>query len=204
MRVEVLLFDGFDELDSLAPYEVFGHARRSGDVEVTLVTATGQDEIVGGHGVRIGNLRRWTPESADVLVIPGGGASRHGPGVQAELESGVIPRRLSEIMSRAGEGFILASVCSGSLLIAAAGLLKDRPATTHHSVFDKLTGYGARLTHARVVDDGDIVTAGGVTSGIDLALHVIDRKLGSQAALDVETSMEYERRGTVWRQPQLV
>jgi transcriptional regulator GlxA family with amidase domain len=199
MRIEVLVYDGFDELDSLGPYEVFRHASRSTDLELSLVTATGQPQVSGNNGVRLTDLREWTPENADILVVPGGGATRPGPGLRAELENGGIPKRLKEIMDQAPDDFILASVCSGSLLIAAAGLLDGRPATTHHSVYDKLTGYGAVLTHARVVDDGDIVTAGGITSGLELALHLIDRTLGSPVALRVEAVMEYERRGTVWR-----
>jgi transcriptional regulator GlxA family with amidase domain len=199
MQVQVLVFDGFDEMDALAPYEVFRHASRVGDAEVALVTATGQPTVTGGTGVQLAGLTEWTPERADVLIVPGGGATRGGPGVRAELEDGTLPKQLAAIKQQAGAGFVLASVCSGSLLLAGAGLLDGRPATTHHTVWDQLTGFGAVATHARVVDDGDIVTAGGVTSGLDLALHLLDRLAGSALALAVETEMEYERRGIVWR-----
>ncbi|GAA1700864.1 DJ-1/PfpI family protein [Fodinicola feengrottensis] len=199
MRVEVLIYDGFDELDSLGPYEVFRHASRATEFDLSLVTSTGQAEVTGGNGVTFSHLREWTPQDADILVIPGGGAGRPGPGLRAELEKGVLPKQLREIKDNASDDFILASVCSGSVLIAAAGLLEGRPATTHHSAREKLVSYGAVLTNARVVDDGDIVTAGGITSGFELALHLIDRELGSTYAIQVEATMEYERRGTVWR-----
>jgi transcriptional regulator GlxA family with amidase domain len=203
IKVEVLVYDGFDELDSLGPYEVLRHASRLADLQLSLVTATGQAEVTGNNGVHLGKLREWTPEDADVLVLPGGGATRPGPGLRAELESGLIPKRLREVKDQASPEVIFASVCSGSLLMGAAGLLEGRPATAHHSVFDKLVEYGAVLTRARVVDDGDIVTAGGITSGLELGLHLVDRVLGASVALQVETVMEYERRGIVWRRPAL-
>jgi transcriptional regulator GlxA family with amidase domain len=85
------------------------------------------------------------------------------------------------------------------MLLAAAGLLEGRPAITHHGAIADLEVAGARVVHARVVDDGDIVTAGGVTSGLDLVLHLAERLFGSDAALAAERELEYERRGTVWR-----
>jgi transcriptional regulator GlxA family with amidase domain len=199
MRVQVLIFDGFDELDAIAPYEVFRHASRIEPIDLELVTFTGADEIVGGNGVRFGRLPRWTPEGADVLVIPGGGARRPGPGTRHEIEEGTLPRALEKIKADAPPEFVLTSVCSGSLLLGAAGVLTGRPATTHHTVWDTLIGFGAVATKARVVDDGDIVTAGGVTSGIDLALHLLARLASAELALAVEEEMEYERRGTVWQ-----
>jgi transcriptional regulator GlxA family with amidase domain len=199
MKVQVLVFDGFDEMDALAPFEVFRHASRIGEVDVTLVTSTGQSGVVGANGVELAGLSEWTPEKADVLLVPGGGATRSGPGVRAEIEAGRLPEQLAAIKHRAPSSFVLGSVCSGSILLGGAGVLEGRPATTHHSVWDQLTGYGAIATHARVVDDGDIVTAGGVTSGLDLALHLLDRLADAQLALAIEKEMEYERRGTVWR-----
>jgi transcriptional regulator GlxA family with amidase domain len=85
------------------------------------------------------------------------------------------------------------------MLVAAAGLLEGRPAITHHSAIDDLRAAGAEVIHARVVDAGDVITAGGVTSGLDLALHLVERDHGSAAALAAERELEYERRGIVWR-----
>ncbi len=80
-----------------------------------------------------------------------------------------------------------------------AGLLEGRHVVTHHLGMDVLDATGARAVDARVVDDGDLVSAGGVTSGLDLALYLLERELGSRIALAVEQLFAYERRGTVWR-----
>ena len=93
----------------------------------------------------------------------------------------------------------MASVCTGTMLLAADGLLTGRPAITHHVAIDDLKAAGAKVVHARVVDDGDVVTAGGVTSGLDLVLHLVERHWGAPLALAAERELEYERRGTVWR-----
>jgi transcriptional regulator GlxA family with amidase domain len=86
------------------------------------------------------------------------------------------------------------------MLLAAAGLLQGRPATTHHAALADLAATGARvIPAARVVDDDRTLTAGGVTSGLDLALWIVERFVSPAAAQDVERRMEYERRGTVWR-----
>ncbi len=93
-------------------------------------------------------------------------------------------------------GTTVAAVCTGGMLLSAAGLVRGRRAVTHHGALDELRENGAKvLPEARVVDDGDIVTAGGVTSGIDLALHLVERGWGMQLAEKVAEEMEYERRG---------
>ena len=92
----------------------------------------------------------------------------------------------------------VATVCGGSLALAMAGLLEGRHAVTHHLGMDVLEATGVNVVHARVVDDGDLVTAGGVTSGLDLALHLLQRSYGPRVALAIESLFAYERRGTVW------
>jgi len=92
----------------------------------------------------------------------------------------------------------VATVCGGSLALAMAGLLEGRNAVTHHLGLDVLDATGVNVVNARVVDDGDLVTAGGVTSGLDLALHLLQRSYGPRVALAVESLFAYERRGTVW------
>jgi len=92
----------------------------------------------------------------------------------------------------------VATVCGGSLALAMAGLLEGRHVVTHHLGMDVLDATGVNVVHARVVDDGDLITAGGVTSGLDLALHLLHRSYGPRVALAVESLFAYERRGTVW------
>jgi transcriptional regulator GlxA family with amidase domain len=102
----------------------------------------------------------------------------------------------------------VATVCGGSLALAMAGLIDGRHANTHHLGVDVLEATGAIPVAARVVDDGNLVSAGGVTSGLDLALHLLRRSYGPRIALAVETMFAFESRGTVWtdtgRLPQAV
>lgn len=196
MRAEIILFDGFDDLDAFAPYEVLRRAAQGGaDLTVDYVTADGAPEVASAYGV---TLR--TPRSLgepDLLVVPGGGwAARSAKGVWAEAERGVIPAALAAAHTR---GAIIATVCTGAMLASAAGLTRGRPATTHHAAIAALREAGAEIIEARVVDDGDLITAGGVTSGLDLALWLVERFFGSALAVAIERQMEYERRGIVWR-----
>ncbi len=93
----------------------------------------------------------------------------------------------------------VATVCGGSLVPAMAGLLEGRHATTHHLGIDMLDATGVHAVRARVVDDGDLVSGAGVTSGLDLSLYLLERELGPRIAHAVETLFAHERRGTVWR-----
>jgi transcriptional regulator GlxA family with amidase domain len=198
MYTWVLLYDGFDELDAIAPYEVLRSAVGPAGWQVELVTLDGAPEVTASHGLRISTGgRRLGDDRPDLLVVPGGGwAARAPQGARAEAERGVIPAALGELHQA---GTVLASVCTGAMLLAAAGLLQGRPAVTHHSAFADLQAHGATLVRARVVDDGEIITAGGVTSGLDLALWLIERFAGPEAAHAAEVRLEYERRGVVWR-----
>jgi transcriptional regulator GlxA family with amidase domain len=196
MRCEVLLYDGFDELDALAPWEVLeGVSRERDDLDIALVSLDGDAQVRASHGTII-TPHRALSDQVDVLVVPGGGwRERSKPGARTEYERGVLPTAIRE---RHENGALVASVCTGAMLLAAAGLLAGRPAITHHAAIADLEAAGAQVIHARVVDDGDIVTAGGVTSGLDLALHLVERHFGAFVALAAERELEYERRGTVW------
>lgn len=200
MRFDILLYGGFDELDALAPYEVLHSAAAAGaEFSVRLVTSPDMRTVTASHGSSIAphaRLDRAAPPNA--LVVPGGGWVGRAPvGARAEAERGEIPALLTDFHAR---GVILASVCTGAMLLAAAGLLRDRPVITHHSAIDDLAAAGANVVRARVVDAGSIVTAGGVTSGLDLALWLTERFASATIAAEVERRMEYERRGTVWRE----
>jgi transcriptional regulator GlxA family with amidase domain len=197
MRCEVLLYDGFDELDALAPWEVLSEVGRARDeVDVALVTLDGDAPVRASHGAVI-TPHRALSDHVDLIVVPGGGWNdRSRSGAWSEVERGVLP---AAIRARHEDGAVVTSVCTGAMLLAAAGLLTDRPAITHHVAIDDLKAAGAKIVHARVVDDGDVVTAGGVTSGLDLVLHLVERFWGAPLALAAERELEYERRGTVWR-----
>ncbi|MGW3565076.1 DJ-1/PfpI family protein [Streptomyces sp. NPDC000941] len=149
-----------------------------------------------GHRTRIEVEHRWAAWEADVIVVPGGGYTRRdGPGIWAEIDSGVLPRALAAAPRR---GLTISSLCTGALLLSAAGLTKGRPCTTHHGAKAELEAQGGVVKDARVVDDTDLVTAGGITSGLELGLWLVNRELGAVAATGVEGMLEYEARGTVW------
>ena len=114
-----------------------------------------------------------------------------GGGVRDQYEDGTLARRLAEL--REG-GAAMASVCTGAILLAQAGILEGRPATTHKAALDDLERMGAVTDReARVVDDGDVLTCGGVTSGFDLALHLVEREWGADLAERISTLMEITR-----------
>jgi transcriptional regulator GlxA family with amidase domain len=133
----------------------------------------------------------------NLIVVPGGGwIGRAATGARVEAERGEIPTMLAQLHAR---GTVVASVCTGAMLLAAAGLLRGVPAVTHHGAIDALAAAGARVIRARVVDADRIITGGGVTSGLDVALWIVERFAGAAVASAVEANLEYERRGTVWR-----
>jgi transcriptional regulator GlxA family with amidase domain len=146
------------------------------------------------------------PARADLVVVPGA-AGRLPDGNEAvddsipvilgrTLDTG-LPALLKEALDR--PGVTVATVCGGSLVLAMAGLIDGRPATTHHLGLDLLEATGTTAIDARIVDDEDLVTGAGVTSGLDLGLYLLERELGPRVALAVEKLFAHERRGTVWR-----
>jgi transcriptional regulator GlxA family with amidase domain len=192
-EIAIVVFDGVDELDAIGPYEVLTNATRAGaDATVRLVTLGGADEVRGSHGL-VFRAQGHLDGSADVVVVPGGGWNdRAEQGAWSEAESGELPRRLAEL---AGAGALLASVCTGGMILASAGLLEGRRATTHQGAIAELAERGTEVVDARVVDDGNIVTAGGVTSGLDLALHLAERLFGEEIADGVAAEIEHSRVG---------
>ena len=192
MDAEVLLFDGFDELDGVGPYEVLATAGAFGaDLSVRTVTAAPAERVTAAHGLRI------EPDGVlgepDLLVVPGGGWVGAPRGVRFEVERGDLPDAIAE---RHAAGVTVASVCTGAMLLAGADLLDGRPATTHPDAAEDLAAVAERVD-ARVVDDGDVLTAGGVTSGLDLALHIVEQSYGAEIADAVAAELVYDRRGQV-------
>jgi transcriptional regulator GlxA family with amidase domain len=202
MLVQIALFDDFDLLDALAPYEVLfaGGVAAGGALLVELAAQNGPRDVRSGPtGLTIAATTALDPERADIIVVPGAAAPAMDaiPALlQRAAESG-LPALLERAMARAG--VTVATVCGGALILAMAGLLKGRSAVTHHLGMEVLAATGAIAVPARVVDDGNLVSAGGVTSGLDLALYLLERTLGPRIAHAIELTFQYERRGTVWR-----
>jgi transcriptional regulator GlxA family with amidase domain len=208
LSAQVVLFDGFDPLDAIGVFEVLaaGSAAVGGELAVELVTAEGPRSVVSGTlGLTTPATGTLDPEKPGYVVVPGAS----GP-IDGDPDDGVdtIPVLLSRfsqtaaipLVKRAMENpaVTVTAVCGGSLALAMAGLLEGRHAVTHVLGMDMLDATGAHAVQARVVDDGDLITAGGVTSGLDLGLYLLELAYGPRIARAVETLFEYERRGTVW------
>jgi transcriptional regulator GlxA family with amidase domain len=194
MRIGILVYDGFDELDAIGPYEVL---RNAGRAEVLLVSLQAAPTITASHGLTITPQATLEGREFDLLLIPGGGWNDRSPvGAWAEAQRGEIP---AEVRRRHEQGTAIAAVCTGAMLVSAAGLLRGRPATTHHGAVEQLRAEGADVIDARVVDDGELLSCGGVTSGIDLALWIVEREWGAELAERVAAEIEHDRRGPVWR-----
>lgn len=198
MRVQIVTYDGVEDMDVIGPHQVLALAGRLGaDVTATLVTGGEPAVITTAFGVRIDVGTGWSPEAAEVVLVPGGGYLNNARrGVWAEIGDGRLP---SALRAAVRPGLVLASVCSGAMLLAAAGLLDNRPCTTHPMARAALAAAGQCVVEARVVDDGDIITAAGVTSGVDLALWLVEREQGAEWAIEIERYLDHERRGTIWR-----
>jgi transcriptional regulator GlxA family with amidase domain len=203
MLIQVIVFDGADELDFVGPWEVFRLAAAAVKqaVEVRLVTLAPAGEVVAAHGLRV-RPDGVLADECDLVIVPGGGwVARSAQSVRAEVERGELPRRLARIHAARGT---VAGVCTGAMAMEAAGLLKGRAAVTHHGAIDDLRSTGTRVANARIVDEGSVLTCGGVTSGIDLALHLVQRYWGRDLADGIARQLEYARTRDVHRESIIV
>jgi transcriptional regulator GlxA family with amidase domain len=202
-----MVFDGCDPLDVIAPFEVLaaGGDASGGGLEVELVSAEGPRAVVTGtRGLVLQATGRLDPTKPGYVIVPGASGPTDGDPDEVDTipvllarfgETAAVPLMREAF---ANPDITVATVCGGSLALAMAGLLEGRRAVTHHLGLDVLEATGVEVVRARVVDDGDLVTAGGVTSGLDLGLHLLQRSFGPQVAIAVEKLFDFERRGTVW------
>ena len=173
------LYPNVTQLDFTGPYEVL--ARLPG-AKCILASVTGGTFEAGG-GMAFAGLRRLQDvESCGLLCVPGGYGT-----IQA-LEDREF---LTEVRRLAGSARYVTSVCTGSLLLAAAGLLRGKRAACHWAWRDSLAPFGVIPDPARVVRDGNIITGGGVTAGIDMALTVLAEITGADYAQAVQLAIEY-------------
>ncbi|WP_433533969.1 DJ-1/PfpI family protein [Micromonospora sp. CA-249363] len=185
MRIEIVVFDGFDELDVFGPFEVLAMAGFA--VELVAVERPGPVRSMRGVDLHLPTVLG----PADGIVVPGGGwLNRAAAGSWAQAQHGVLPARLAEL---APATRWMASVCTGSLLLAAAGLLTGRRATTNRNAYEELRAFGVTVLDQRVVDDGDRITAGALSAGLDLALWITERERGVATADRVAATIEYQR-----------
>ena len=178
-HIGLLLFPRMTQLDLTGPFEVF--AKLPG-AEVLLLWKTLQP-VEAETGLRIlphATLRDCPP--LDLVCVPG------GPGVSALMEDAEV---LDWLRGQAQSVRYVTSVCTGSLVLGAAGLLRGKRATSHWASRDLLAGFGAIPTPGRVVRDGNLFTGGGVTAGIDFALTAVAEMAGLKTAQEIQLQIEY-------------
>jgi transcriptional regulator GlxA family with amidase domain len=184
-----LIFDDVEVLDFAGPFEVFGVARASsGEFACEVFTvALEQREIIARNGLRIIPHRIAADLGAvDILVVPGGFGTRR------ELTN---PAMLEFIRTASSAASLTLSVCTGSLLLGASGLLAGRSATTHTDAMGELRALNCGadiLSDARIVDNGRIVTSAGISAGIDAALYIVARLFGEPSAAETARYMQYD------------
>jgi len=181
MNTAILLYDGFTALDAIGPYEVL---QRLPGAEVRFVGAErGPVRTEQGMLGVVADYTREEVTSADILVVPGGIGTRPLVHDEPTLEWIRAIDQGSEWTT---------SVCTGSLLLAAAGLLAGKEATTHWRALDMLSAFGATPVSRRVVEQGKIITAAGVSSGIDMALTLAAHIAGDEIAQAIQLGIEYD------------
>jgi transcriptional regulator GlxA family with amidase domain len=187
-NVAILIFDDVEVLDFAGPFEVFSVTGRTREVKPFNVytVAEHKGEVLARNNLSVNprcTIHDCPP--ADVVIIPGGWGTR------GAMNNTVV---INWIRNVAAEAELVLSVCTGALLLAKAGLLDNLEATTHHMQFDLLAQTSPTTTvlrDRRYVDAGKVVTAGGISAGIDMSLHVVARLLGPETARETAQYMEY-------------
>jgi putative intracellular protease/amidase len=181
VRIAILIFDKLTALDAIGPYEVLS---RLPDAELDFVAPEpGQKRTDTGRLVLVAEKSIEDVPSPEVVVVPGGEGNR--PLLTDE--------RVLDWLRAAHEGTIwTTSVCTGSLLLGAAGILEGRRATSHWAYRDHLRSFGAEPVAKRVVEDGKVITAAGVSAGIDMALQLARKVAGDEVAQAIQLGIEYD------------
>ncbi len=188
MRIGILLFEGAEELDWAGPWEVlsaWAHQHQDG-VEVFMI-AHSLAPVTCAKGLRVLPDKTVAEAGAlDVVIVPG------GRGTRALIDDQATHEWLHGLAKR---GTLITSVCTGSLVLAGAGLLRNRPATTWWGAFDRLRALDGTIEvrpAARFVDSGAVVTGAGVSAGIDMALHLVARLHSVERAREVRRYIQYD------------
>ena len=191
--IGIFIFNDVEELDFVGPFEVFSMIDtvlawqgKEGAVKVILISEDGKD-VTGKKGMRVGAHAAMVDiETLDVLVIPGGQGSR------VEIENEALIKWV-KMISKSCEW--ITSVCTGSFILAKAGLTKGKKLTTHWGAFEEFKNQGLQgelVPEVRYVRDGNIVTSAGVSAGIDMALWLTGQMFSPAFARAVQRGMQYD------------
>ena len=189
LHIGIVLFDGVEELDAVGPFEVLAHWTQGYPQDGWQLSTVSRDgaAIRGAKGMVITPDHGWTSApDYDVLVYPG------GQGTRAHLAD---EQQLDWVRAQRARVPLMTSVCTGALVFAAAGLLSGRPATTYWDHLDLLAELDPTIdvrSGVRFVDDGDVITAAGVSAGIDMALHLVVRLSSEDRARQVRKGIQYD------------
>lgn len=195
--VAILLFNEIEVLDFAGPFEVFGVADRRADPKpFRVITVAEHSPVYARNGLCITPTYLLNDHpKADIVIVPGGGG-HHADGTpygsRRELDN---PAVLNWIRRTAATAELVLSVCTGSLLLAKAGLLDGLSATTHYLATDSLAQLAPTTTvlpTERYVDNGRIITSAGISAGIDMSLYVVGRLLGDAVASETARYMQYD------------
>lgn len=188
-HIGILLFDDAEELDAVGPWEVLSSWTRyfpdDGFAVSCISQAGGRVRCAKGLVLQAHHSYADAPP-LEVLVYPGGQGTR--PQLRDEAQLDWVRRQRQDVP-------LMTSVCTGSLVYAAAGLLANRPATTHWGSLEQLAELDPTIDvrgEERFVDDGDVVTSAGVSAGIDMALHLVMRLAGVERARQVRRAIQYD------------
>ena len=181
MQTAILIFEGLTVLDAIGPYEVL---RSVPGWEVTFVAPeAGVQRADSGAVGLIADSELEEVAEPDIVLVGGGAGNR------ALLSD---ERVLDWLRSVDRSSRWTTSVCTGSLVLGAAGLLEGKRATSHWLFLERLREFGAKPSPERVVEDGKLITAAGVSAGIDMALGLVERELGPEAAQAIQLAIEYD------------
>lgn len=183
--IAIVLFDQVEELDFVGPWEVFGYLGKTAAGSCTLFTVAEQaGEVRCAKGLRVIAEHSFAgAPSADIVVVPG------GMGTRTEVDN---PAMIAYLRTAGEQAERIASVCTGAFLLERAGLLAGKAATTHWASMDRLRALGTvDVREERWVDQGRVLSAAGVSAGIDLSLYLVGQLWGEETARRVQKGIEY-------------
>jgi putative intracellular protease/amidase len=181
VQTAILLYDGFTALDAVGPYEVL--SRLPGNQVCFVAAEPGPTETETRSLSMVADHALTDVPSPEILLVPGGFGTRR------LLDDAV---HLDWIRAAHETSQWTTSVCTGSLLLGGAGVLQGLRATSHWLLLDRLAEFGAKPTAERVVEEGKVVTAAGVSAGIDMALQLAERIAGKDVAQAIQLGIEYD------------
>lgn len=185
LTIGILIFHQVEELDFVGPFEVLSYVNKiQPDSTKVLLVAETIDPIRAFNGMRIlPDVTLETCPPLDIVIIPG------GKGRMAAMKNSTIKEFIQRQLKTAKYA---ASVCTGAFILAEAGLLAGKKATTYHTAFDELASYSVQVISAKVVQDGNIITSGGVSSGLELGFYLLKNLFSSSIAQEVADKIEYQ------------